>query len=135
MKPSDFIMNSDYLSIAQIASNTYSVNIPAGSIVADGYMEQNFDFTTREQVGTIDNVLIKKDNDTFIHGDYMWVQPTTTSSGIVAGFVRVFRPSSTQIRIQIVLENYSYVYPGVTLTYPAMQFMVRVSSFKVPNIL
>lgn len=133
MKPSNFILNSDYLSIAQTGSNNYTFTIPAGSITANNYLERNFDFSTTAQAATIDNVIIKKDSDNYIHGDYMWIQPTSTVDGVIAGFVRVFRPNGTTLRAQIVLENYSYTYPGVTLNYPSMTFTIRVSSFKVPN--
>lgn len=133
MKASDFILNSDYLSIAQVDKTNYTFTVPGGTIGPDDYMSQNYDFSTTAQNNTIDNVLIRKDADSFIHGDYMWIQPTKTANGVISGFVRVYRPSATTIRAQIMLENLSYIYPGVSLSYPGMAFTVRVSSFKVPN--
>ena len=65
MKPSDFILNSDYLSIAQTSSNTYNVTVGAGSLTLNGHSVQNFDFNTKAQTGTIDRILISKDGGSF----------------------------------------------------------------------
>ena len=93
----------------------------------DGYTEQNFDFTTPTQNGSVDRVLIKKDNDDYVLCSYMTLYPNSTN---VAGFILVYRTSSTNLRAKLVLENRS---AGVT-TYPSMTFKIKVSSFKPPNV-
>ena len=132
MKPSNFTMNSDYLSIAQTGRNTYTLTIGAGSIVVGGYTEQNFDFTTTAQTGSVDRILISKDGGNFMLGSTMTLIPTWTGdySNNVAGFLSVYRTAGTNLRAQLVLENYG----NNTATYPAMAFTIRVSSFKPPNI-
>ena len=127
MKPNDFILNSDYLSIAQVSSNTYNVTVGAGTLVAQGFTEQNFDFRIRSNPGASDRVLISKDGGRFYLGSYKQIEPATN----VYGFIQVFRTANNNIRAQLVLENYS----AETVSYPSMNFKIKVSSFRAPNVL
>lgn len=132
MKPSNFTMNSDYLSIAQVGRNTYNVYVGGGSLVAGGYTEQNFDFASNAPKGSIDRILISKDGDNYRLGSYMTLVPTWDSgfNNNVVGFIQVFRTSPTNIRAQLVLENYAFA----TSTYPSMVFSIKVCSFEPPNV-
>lgn len=130
MKPSDFILNSDYLSIAQVGSNEYNVNVGAGSLQINSYTDQNFDFATSAQKGSIDRILISKDGGNYRLGSYMTVAPTWSGNNRVLGFIEVYRTSSTNIRAKVVLENYG----SGTSTYPNMTFKIKVSSFRPPNV-
>ena len=134
VKPSDFILNTDYLSIAQVGRNTYTCTMPGGTLAAWAFAERNFDFTTTAQNGAIDNILIKKDNDPYLNCSYMRLQPTTDTDGIIVGQISVFRTSSTNLRVQVILENQSYIIPGPTLSYPSMTFTIKVASFLPPNV-
>lgn len=126
MRPSDFILNSDYLSIAQVSSKTYSVTMAGGTLVATGYTEQNFDFAAKAQVGASDRAMISKDGGRYYLGSYRQLNP----AGTIYGFIRVYRTSATNIRAQVVLENLS----GSSASYPAMTFSIKVSSFAPPNV-
>lgn len=132
MRPSDFILNSDYLSIAQVDSKTYDVTVGAGSLVFQGVTEQNFDFNTTAQAGAVDRILISKDGGSYRLGSYMTLIPVWESdfSNNVVGFLNVYRTSRTNIRAKLVLENYS----TGTSTYPSMTFKIKVSSFRPPNV-
>lgn len=131
-KPSKFTLNSDYLSIAQVDSHTYTVYVGGGSLAQGSYTEQNFDFTTTSQQGAVDRILISKDGGNYRLGSYMNLIPTWSSSydNNVMGFLQIFRTSSTNIRAQLVLNNAG----SGTSTYPAMTFSIKVSSFKPPNV-
>ena len=126
MKPSDFIMNSDYLSIAQVSSNTYTVTVGAGTLAGNAYTEQNFDFAARAQIGASDRIMISKDGGRYYLGSYRQVNPATD----IYGFIHVYRTSATNIRAQVVLENYS----ASSASYPTITFSVKVSSFAPPNV-
>ena len=126
MKPSEFILNSDYLSIAQVDSKNYNVYVGGGSIAGFGYTEQNFDFATPAQTGAIDRILISKDNGDYMLGSYM----SLVVNMDVTGFIQITRTSKTNLRAKFVLSNYN---SGVS-TYPAMSFKIKVSSFKPPNV-
>ena len=132
MKPSDFILNSDYLSIAQTSSNTYNVTVGAGSLTLNGHSVQNFDFNTKAQTGTIDRILISKDGGSFRVGSSLTFYPTWSGdySNNVRGDVFVYRTDKTNIRVQVILQNYG----TGTSTYPNMTFAVKVSSFRPPNV-
>ena len=127
MKPHKFILNSDYLSIAQTNRNTYNVYIGSGTLQPGGYTEQNFDFAIQSNAGAIDRILIAKDSDPLLVGSYMNLAPTST----IFGFLQVFRTSPTNIRAQLVLEN--QMGTGAE-SYPGMVFTIRVASFKPPNV-
>lgn len=127
-KPSNFILNSDYLSIAQTSSNTFTAYFGGGTLPGNyGYTEQGRDFTIGSQKGSIDRILISKDGGRYQVCSYMNLSPSET----IFGFVRVNRTSSSNVRVQFVLENYS---PD-SASYPSMTFTIRISSFKPPNIL
>lgn len=125
-KPSNFTMNSDYLSIAQTGSHEYTLTVGGGTIVPGGYTEQNFDFTTNAQNGSVDRILIKKNSGNFMLGSEMYLDQSTDLSG----FLRIYRTSSTNLRAQFVMENWGYD----NASYPAMTFTIKVSSFKPPNV-
>lgn len=130
--PSKFTMNSDYLSIAQVERNTYNVYLGGGSLTVGGYTEQNFDFASTAPKGAVDRILISKDGGEYRLGSYMTLIPVWSGSydNNIAGFIQVLRTSATNIRAQVVLENYA----STTSTYPAMVFSIKVSSFEPPNV-
>ena len=133
MKPSKFTMNSDYLSIAQVDRQTYTLTIGGGSLAPGAYIEQNFDFTTAPQQGSVDRILISKNGSDFRLGAYMTLIPTWDPgyNNNVYGFLNIIRTSSTNLRGQLILENAAV---SATSTYPAMAFTIKVASFKPPNV-
>ena len=127
MKPHKFILNSDYLSIAQTNRNTYTVYVGGGTLQPAGYTEQNFDFAIKSNQGAVDRILIKKDSDPYLVGSYMSLAPTSK----IFGFLEVYRTSPTNLRAQLVLENQL----GETAeSYPNMTFTINVASFRPPNV-
>ena len=130
MKPSNFILNSDYLSIAQTSTNEYTVYVGGGTLQINQYTRQNFDFNTTSQKGTIDRILIKKDGQNYLVGSYMDIYPSWSGDNNVAGYLHVFRTSATNIRAELVLDNMS----AGAATYPSMTFKIKVSSFRPPNV-
>ena len=131
-KPSSFILNSDYLALAQVDNQTYTVNVAGGTLAQNGYTEQNFDFTTSSQSGAIDRIVIKNGSNEYLLGAYMRLEPSwnTSYTDNVAGFLQVFRTSSTNIRAQFMLQNFS----SGSASYPAMTFTIKVSRFLPPNL-
>ena len=126
MKPSDFILNSDYLSIAQVGSKTLDVSIGAGSLAIDSYSEQNIDLNVQSIAGAIDKIMISKDGGSFRLGSMMTFYPNND----VRGDINIYRESAGKIRAKITLQNQS----SSTTSYPAMSFKIKVSSFKPPNV-
>lgn len=128
MYPDDFIMNSDYLSIAQVDSKTYTASFEGGTLQGDNdYVEKVLNFTTRAQQGSVDRILISKGGDPYELASLLQLNP----NGQIFGFIEVYRTSRTNLRVQMVLENYD----TSAETYPAMTFKIKISSFKAPNVL
>lgn len=127
MKASQFLLNTDYLSLAQVDKSDYTVNVNAGTLAAGANTVQNFDFTTSTQDGLLDRAIIKKDNDEFMYGAKMHLEPVTD----VVGDIQVFRTSATNLRVEFMLENTG----ASSASYPAMDFVVKIVSFKLPNML
>jgi hypothetical protein len=126
MRPSDFILNSDYLSIAQTGRNTFTLTIGGGTLPVNGYSEQNLDFPINAVTGAIDRIMISKDSGNYRLGSVMTAYPNND----VRCDVAVYRNASNTLRAQVILQNYS----GGTATYPSMTFGIKVSTFMPPNV-
>ena len=117
-KPSDFIKNSDYLSLANYDTvRTFSGTIPAGSSVLD----QSFDFTLPESLGTIDRTLISIGGKNYITKN-LYIYPTNDF-----GIMQVYRVNATTIRVRV------YLY-GNSGARPATPFSITLASFRPPNL-
>lgn len=85
----------------------------------------------RAQSGAVDRVLIKKDALDYIVCSYMTLTPVWgDESSRVLGFIRVYRTSPDNLKAEVVLENYG----NATVSYPAMNFKIKVTSFRPPNV-
>lgn len=129
--PSKFILNSDYLSIAQIGKNDYTLTIGGGTLVVNGSTNQGFDFSIPAQKGAIDRIMISKDGGEYMVGAYMVI--SLGSPGYVnfaAGHIRVSRSNPNTLHVQFELENMG----TTSFSYPSMTFKIKVASFKPPNV-
>ena len=126
MKQNKFILNSDYLSIAQTNTSENTVYVGGGTLLPHQHTEQFFDFTVPAQKGAIDRTYINYDNNGWMIGSIMRISLSIELTGIV----HVFRTNSNTLRVQFLLENYS----GNTNSYPSMTFTIRVASFRPPNV-
>lgn len=131
-KPSDFILNSDFLSIAQISSNTLTANFSGGTLSGGDYIERTVDFSVAAQNGAIDNIMLSKDGGNYQVGNWqrLEIAPNDSEFKRIVGFISVYRINASTLRAQMVLENVS---PNA-LDYPAMTYKIKVSSFKPPNV-
>lgn len=131
MRPNDFILNSDYLSIAQINNSTYTITIGAGTLQPypqTGWVStQTFDFTIPSYQGIIDRVLIKKDSNDYVLG----TTHSFMASANVGGHINVYRASKTKLRVDVTLSNTDNANPS---SYPNMTFKVKVARFYPPNV-
>lgn len=131
MKPSNFTMNSDYLSIAQTSSNEYTAYFGGGTLPGGGYIETGADFAIQAEKGAIDQIMISKDGGDFMVGSYERLEWSTSNPyRRIVGFLDVSRTSPSNLHARLILENVS---PD-SYSYPAMTFKIKVSSFKPPNV-
>lgn len=126
-KPNLFIINSDYLSIAQTSRHTYTYIVPAGTIPAGGQTTQSTDFSIPEQKGAIDHVMVKLDNGNYTLGQRFTVDFNANSGATLSAY----RTSPNTLHAEVVVSNLAGASP---VNYPMMTFTIKVSSFKPPNI-
>ena len=127
MKPNKFIVNTDYLSLAQIGKQELFFAVPAGTVPAGGQVVRDGDFTVTSQKGAIDQILIRQDD----HNYRLGYSLSVVSGNDIIGTTDVYRTSASNMRVRVTINN---LFSSSVLNYPAMTFRVKVSSFKPPNI-
>lgn len=124
-KPSNFIMNTDYLSIAQTYKNSYTYVVPPGTIPASGQVIQHTDFAIEPQNGAVDQIMISLDSGNLRVGQAYAVD---LPSGVGA-VLHVDRTAANNLRAQVTING------TASTSYPVMTFTIKVVSFKPPNIM
>lgn len=122
MKPSSFILNTDYLSLAQTAKKEFQAYFAAEPF-ASGQFDRFQDFAIPRTQGAIDRVLISHNNGSFIVGDKLVI---SQSSQII--YVNVYRTTPTNIRVRL------HVYTPSQFSMPAHNIRVKIASFQPPNV-
>lgn len=119
-KPSDFIVSTDYLSIAEFDARTFNLTIPAGPVP----YEHTFDFTAPKQYGTIDRIQLT------INGVTAIGSTISVSLGDTYGIIQVYRTSATNVQV------YVYIYgPSGGGSIPTSTVSIKLNNFRPPNIL
>lgn len=131
MKPSNFILNSDYLSIARAEFDTYTVSFSSGTIAAGAFISLNKNVSASATAGAIDRVAISKDNGDYTLGNYKTITAVWDSSNKVVGTIHVNRASTTTLKVELELQN---LRSDAQSTYPAMSFTIKLSRFLPPNV-
>lgn len=121
MKPSDFILNTDYLSLAQTAKKEFQAYF-APEPFASGQFNRTQDFTIPRTQGAIDRILISHNGGNYIVGDKLVI----SESPVV--YVNVYRTSPTNVRVRL------HVYTTSQFSMPAHTIRVKIASFQPPNV-
>ena len=131
MRPNDFIMNSDYLTLANIENCTFEAFVPGGPIPASGLYTAEFNFKYQNIPQTISR--------TYIHHS-MWSNPnlwgigshgdSTFSDGGGTFYERMFvsTPANDTVNLRVEIQGTN----GATI--PAHTVTIKVFRFKVPNL-
>lgn len=127
MKPSDFILNSDYLSLARIDKSNFNQTIPSLSVAAQGRATKDFFISLpNTQIGAIDRYFFSVDSSDYFIGS-TWTKYYASNTYISIFFDRT---GSNQIRVRVNYYNFS----ASSYTFPSYSLAVKVSTFKPPNI-
>lgn len=134
-KPSDFILNSDYLSLAQTGSKEITAYFPAETFPAGYQYTRTQDFTVEPSKGAIDMFLISLNGADYVLGASLIDSLIGTdwqgqSHDYNLEFL-VIRTNPTTIQVQ--LHEYNTSPNGYSM--PTQTVKVKVSSFKAPNVL
>lgn len=126
-KPNQFIVNTDYLSIAQSDNVEYTASFPSETFSAGTYnRDQDFSISTTK--GALDRILISRNGDDYTVGSYRLVD--VSSSGLATYFsINVYRPSSNTIRVRLHIHS-----SRESFTVPAQTIKIKVACFQPPNV-
>ena len=121
--PNNFIMNTDYLSIAQSGKNTLTLIKNGGTVPAYGQIIEQTDFTAPSDKGSIERFFVSINDADYKLGS---VADSPTGGGIV-----IYRISPTTIRVEFAVNNIQGSSP---ITYPLTKFIIKVVTFNPPNV-
>lgn len=130
-KPSNFIMNSDYLSLAQTDSNELTAYFPPEHFEAGSQNVRTRDFTVRQSQGAIDMFMISLNNADYVLGADLLAHEIGQGDPpyYMLDFL-VLRTGPSTIQVQ--LHEACYYTGGFDM--PMQTVKVKVSSFKPPNL-
>lgn len=131
MRPRDFILNSDYLTLANVENRTYTATVPSTVIPSGGLYSVTFNFTCKNVPKTITRAYMhhskwQNQNAWGVGrlGDTIW------EDGNNMFYERMFvsTPSDNTIRLTVEIQG------TVGATIPMHEIIVKVFRFKVPNV-
>ena len=125
-RPNSFIMNTDYISIAQSSKYNHNYIINGGTVPAHDQFFQHTDFMVPSQKGSIDQILISLNGGPFKVGVRYGVK---FSNG--GGYLDVYRISPNTIRAEMVINN---AMGDSAINYPLLNFTIKALCFKPPNV-
>lgn len=127
-KPSDFIMNTDYLSLAQNKTEEITVTFPQITVGVSEPISQTIDVSSTAQSGTIDRMLISVNGDDYTVGcSRNYVDPDRRNANYD---IWAFRTSQNNIRVR--MNGWSGMQGSWTI--PAQTVKIKIASFAPPNI-
>lgn len=130
-KPSNFIMNSDYVSLAQTSTDEFTAYFPPEHFDAGYQNTRTRDFTVASSQGAIDLFMISLNGSDFLLGASLIVNQIGQGDPPYYDleFV-VMRTGPSTIQVQ--LHEACYYTGGFDM--PMQTVKVKVASFKPPNI-
>lgn len=128
-KPNDFILNSDYLSLAQTSRTEFTANFAAASFTPGVPFEKTEDFNVPSSPGAIDMCLISLNGSDYHVGSWLDLSSIYPNPQ-VSVYLTVYRINATTMQVR--LHGFTSYSGGYNL--PAQTLKIKVSSFKPPNI-
>lgn len=131
MRPRDFAINSDYLTIANIENDTFTATIPSGVVPSGQIYSTDFTFTYKNIPQTITRAYMhhSKWQDETIwgvgkYGDTNW------KSGNTIFYERMFITTPTDSTVKLHIE----IQAPTGTTIPNHTITIKIFRFKVPNV-
>lgn len=124
-KPNNFILNSDYLSLAQTNKAEFTAYFPAEHFDPGYPFDRTQDFTVPYTPGAIDMYLISINGSDYMLGAMVTVQVNSPALAFI-----VSRINSKTLRVRLHEANWRT--GGYDM--PAQTIKVKVVSFKPPNV-
>ena len=124
-KPSQFIANSDYLSLAQKSTTEFTVVFPQETLPEGQTSIRTHDITVSSVTGAVDEIMISRNNSDYYLGNLLVVNANSPS---LSFYVYRSSPDTLQVR----LCSYNSTAGGYAM--PTQTIKVRVSSYLPPNV-
>lgn len=122
-KPNTFIMNTDYMSIAQTDKYTHVYTVNGGTVAAHDQFITYADFTVPSQKGSIDKLFVSVNDGPLKIGN--------RCGFLNIGYVDFYRTSPTNLRAELVINN---AMGNTPINYPLLKFTIKGVMFKPPNV-
>ena len=123
-KPNDFILNTDYLALAQTSKEEFMAVFPSETFSGGQAHDRTVDFNIKATQGAIDRVLISRNNSDFVVGSKLFVSNSPTL------WFSVYRTDPSTVRVR--LHVYTASASGYTM--PTQTLKIKVVSFRPPNL-
>ena len=129
-KPNDFILNSDYLALAQTNKGEFTAYFPAASFTPGYAYDTHQDFIVPASEGAIDMCLASLNGAPYKVASMINLSNLYGEQPLYFLTIRIYRVGAKTMRVSLHgFTNYTYGYD-----MPAQTVRVRFSSFKPPNV-
>lgn len=124
-KPSNFIANSDYLSLAQKSTTEFTVVFPQEHFNPGSSYDRNQDINIPSIKGAIDEIMISVNGSEYYLGNYININSNSPSLDFY-----VYRPSPDVLRVRLHTHNVD----SGGYDMPTQTLKIRASSYLPPNV-
>ena len=121
--PNRFIMNTDYLSIAQSSKSTLTLIKNGGTVPAYGQFIESTDFTVKSEKGAVERFFVSINDADFKLG--------SVADSPTGGSINLYRVSPNTIRAEFIVNN---IFNPSPISYPLTKFIIKVVTFRPPNV-
>lgn len=125
--PNKFIMNTDYLSIAQLGRYSHSYIRNGGTVAAYGQIVETADFTVPSQKGSVDQIMISLNGGPLKVGNRYGFDLENNGGG----YLEVYRANPTTLRAELWINN---LYNPSSVNFPVLSFTIKGVTFLPPNV-
>ena len=122
-KPKDFILNTDFLALAQAGTAEFVAVFVPETFGSGGSYVRTQDFPIETKPGAIDRIMVSCNDDNYTVGNSRVIQSTPQSLEVY-----VYRPNDSTIRVSL------HVYTSSDYTMPQQTIKIKVASFRPPNV-
>lgn len=127
-RPNDFVLNTDYLALAQTSREEFTASFGAESYPGGAAVTRQHDFKVKSTPGSVDRILISRNGGDFTVGPSITIPLMT--GGFTDGFatIWVYRLDASTVRVRLRIDA------SQAHTVPAQTIKVKLASFNPPNV-
>lgn len=127
MKPEDFILNTDYLSLAQTGAKTYNISLGGFIVPALDRIETTADLDAPNAPESLFTYQISRDGKAYRLGPILTIKE---NGATLYGQLYVNRASTSVLKVTLVIQNTS----NTAQQCPIMNFQIKECIFIAPDL-